>query len=94
MVIAFVNSTMPDHATLTVLSREAIMIRFNQPRILTCAVTLAIAGSATASDEDLFGTKIGHIVMPLHDSYQVKTEFDAWLIEEILIRKQKEPAVG
>lgn len=37
---------------------------------------------------DFYGQKVGHVVMPRHESYQIKTAFDLWLIEQILLKQQ------
>ncbi len=37
--------------------------------------------------KDLLGRKVGHVVMPGHESYQIKTPYDAWLIEQILLQR-------
>jgi len=39
------------------------------------------------SESDLYGEKVGHIVMSLEDSFNIKSPFDVWLIENILKRK-------
>jgi CMP-N-acetylneuraminic acid synthetase len=36
------------------------------------------------AEEDLFGRKIGHVVMPLEESYQIKSAFDLWMIEQVM----------
>ena len=41
------------------------------------------------SDSDLYGEKVGHIVMSLEDSFNIKTHFDVWLIENLLKRNQQ-----
>ena len=38
------------------------------------------------SASDLYGRRVGHVVMPWRESFQIKTAFDAWLIEEIITR--------
>lgn len=43
------------------------------------------------SESDLYGRRVGHVVMSVKDSFQIKSEFDAWMIEQILKREQ--PAV-
>jgi CMP-N-acetylneuraminic acid synthetase len=42
----------------------------------------------TITPEDTIGQRIGHTVMPYEASYQIKTESDAWLIEQILLKRQ------
>lgn len=41
------------------------------------------------SDSDLYSEKTGHIVMSLEDSFNIKTPFDVWLIEQLLKRNQQ-----
>jgi len=38
------------------------------------------------TETDLYGRKVGHIVMPLKESFQIKTPFDAWMVEQIINR--------
>ena len=39
------------------------------------------------SDEDIFGRKVGHVVMSPWDSWQIKSADDLWLIGQLLERK-------
>jgi len=39
------------------------------------------------SETDCFGSKVGHVVMPREESFQIKTEFDVWLVEQLLERE-------
>ncbi len=43
------------------------------------------------TSENHLGRKIGHIVMPRDRSFQIKTPFDAWLVERILLEQAREP---
>lgn len=36
------------------------------------------------TETDMYGRKVGHIVMPLQESFQIKSPFDAWMIEQII----------
>jgi CMP-N-acetylneuraminic acid synthetase len=38
------------------------------------------------SPSDLYGRRVGHVVMPWRESFQIKSPFDAWLIGEIITR--------
>lgn len=40
-------------------------------------------------DGSLYGQKIGHVIMPGEDSFQIKKPFDAWLIERILCQRKE-----
>lgn len=44
----------------------------------------------TISEDNLFGRKIGHIVMSLEESFQIKGLFDSWMIEQIINRNRVE----
>jgi len=41
------------------------------------------------TETDIAGSKVGHTVMPYWDSLQIKMPQDAWLIEQILMRRQR-----
>ncbi len=41
----------------------------------------------TLTADDMLGKRIGHIVMPANLSFQIKTEFDRWLIEQMLVQR-------
>jgi CMP-N-acetylneuraminic acid synthetase len=43
--------------------------------------------------ETYFGKKIGHVVMPASESYQIKSPFERWLVEQLLERRQARTAV-
>lgn len=40
------------------------------------------------TDTDYYGQKVGHIVMPRYDSFQIKKPQDAWIIEQVLKSRQ------
>lgn len=46
----------------------------------------------TLAQGDLFGKKVGHIVMTLAESFKIHSEFDAWLLEQVLERRRREEA--
>jgi len=41
------------------------------------------------TDTDYYGRKVGHIVMPRYDSFQIKKPQDAWVIEQVLSKRQE-----
>ncbi len=63
------------------LEREALFV--DNGAVKACWRRVLTAGS-------LLGEKVGHIVMPRRESYQIKAPFDVWLIEQILLRRQQE----
>jgi CMP-N-acetylneuraminic acid synthetase len=40
------------------------------------------------TEDDYYGQKVGHIVMPRYDSFQIKKPQDAWIIEQVLKSRQ------
>ena len=59
------------------LEREALYVDNGAIRVLWRDVL---------TETDLFGRKVGHIVMPLGESFQIKSPFDVWMIEQIIKR--------
>ena len=43
----------------------------------------------TLSETDMFGKKVGHVVMSRRESYNIKHPQDAWLIEQIIQQKKE-----
>jgi len=43
----------------------------------------------TLTEDDMFGKKVGHIVMSRRESYNIKHPQDAWLIEQIIQQKKE-----
>jgi len=43
--------------------------------------------------DDLYGRRVGHVVMPYHESYQIKSPFDLWLVEQVLLRRAEAATV-
>jgi len=41
------------------------------------------------TEDDMFGKKVGHIVMSRRESYNIKHPQDAWLIEQIIQQKKE-----
>ena len=59
------------------LEREALYVDNGAIRVLWRDVLTAA---------DLYGRRVGHVVMPWRESFQIKSPFDAWLIESIITR--------
>ena len=38
--------------------------------------------------ETLYGRSIGHIVMPIEESMQMKDAFNAWVVEQLIQRER------
>ena len=40
------------------------------------------------TEENLYGRNIGHIVMPVEESLQMKDAFNAWVVEQVILRER------
>ena len=40
------------------------------------------------TEENLYGKNIGHIVMPVEESLQMKDAFNAWVVEQVILRER------
>lgn len=60
------------------LEREALFVNNGAVRVLWRDLLRA---------QEVCGRKAGHMVMSREDSFQIKTPFDAWLIEQILLQR-------
>ena len=61
------------------LEREALYVDNGAIRVLWRDVV---------TETDLFGRKVGHIAMLLEESFQIKSPFDVWMIEQIINRER------
>jgi hypothetical protein len=40
------------------------------------------------TEDNLYGRNIGHIVMPIEESLQMKDAFNAWVVEQVIQRER------
>lgn len=62
------------------LEREALYVDNGAIRVLWRDIL---------TETERYGRKVGHIVMPLKESFQIKSPFDAWMIEQIINRDRE-----
>lgn len=59
-------------------------IRTEREGLYTYNGAIRVMWADTVNENDILGRRVGHITMPYWESIQIKSQRDAWLIEEIL----------
>ena len=65
--------------------------KLRQERDIFYADTGAVGISKTSviTPESFFGRRTGHIIMTKEESFQIDSEFEFWLVEQILLKQNK-----